>query len=119
MAEFGGERVWLAVLLVVVVTFHRQIRQILSRMARMNVAGASFEFSDPDATLASYAGLTDVLLSILGERNAAEALPPVISMSTARRLNRIVLRIMKEAQFHERHVESFKNIGVDPDQEGS
>jgi hypothetical protein len=77
---------WLILVLLVIVPFRKEIKNLISSLGRFCVAGAKFELSDKESTLKSYTILSGVLIEMLSHRDSAKNLIPIISERSAQEL---------------------------------
>jgi tetratricopeptide (TPR) repeat protein len=110
---------WLIVLLVVVGVFRNELKNLVNSLGSFKVAGASFEMKDSRASIEYYVVLTNILVEILLQRDAAKTFGGLVSDTSIRQLARFAIKYSKEVPDDVKQVELLKNVAMIVGRRGS
>jgi tetratricopeptide (TPR) repeat protein len=87
---------WLTLIVLVIVFFRLEIKNLMNSLGSFKVAGASFELKDSRSTIESYVVLTNIMVDILIQRDAAVEFGKLLSDLNVRQLSQFALTYAKE-----------------------
>jgi tetratricopeptide (TPR) repeat protein len=101
---------WLILLVVIVVAFRVEIRNLLNSLGSFKVAGASFELKDSRSTIESYVLLTNIMMDVLCQRDTAVRMGDMLLDLHVRQLAQFAVKYAKEAPEDAKQITLLTNV---------
>lgn len=103
---------WLILFVLIIVSFRKEIKKVLSSLGKFSVAGANFELNDAQSTIQSYAILSGILIDILSYKDLSDKLLPIISDKNVQALCKFAKQYANEINPEDQDLILLRNIAL-------